>query len=292
MTVLKFNHNYHSHTQFCDGHATMETMARAARDAGMEVWGFSPHSPLPIASPCNMVREDVTTYLAESDRLRQLYSPVMRILTGMEIDWLNERWGPHSGYFSSLPLDYRIGSVHFVTTQSGEHVDCDGSATRFAKNLNDRFRGDLWYVIDSYFSAVKEMIDRGGLDILGHLDKISGNACAIKQDIDREDRFMRHVDETIDMAMQKGLSIEINIKAARTDPDIEPVSVEEAAAGGGRFFPDIRWWGKLKPYLSASRTTPSGLVLPGIVISSDAHWPGRLNLLLARSVVDSFTVRT
>lgn len=266
----------------------METMARAACDAGMEVWGFSPHSPLPIASPCNMAREDVPAYIAETERLRQIYSTVMRILTGMEIDWLDNRWGPHSEYFSSLPLDYSIGSVHFVTTQSGEPVDCDGSASRFAGNLNDRFRGDLWYVIDSYFNAVKEMIDRGGFDIVGHIDKISANACAIKPDIDREDRFMRHVDETIDMAMQKGLSIEINIKAARTEPDREPVSVEEASANGGRFFPAIRWWEKLKPYQSESHTTPAGLVLPGIVISSDVHWPDRLNLKLAESVAEHF----
>ena len=38
------NYNFHSHTQFCDGRADMETMARAAVACGMEHYGFSPHS--------------------------------------------------------------------------------------------------------------------------------------------------------------------------------------------------------------------------------------------------------
>ncbi len=284
--MLKYNHNYHSHTQFCDGHAPMEEMAEAARAAGMEVWGFSPHSPLPIPSPCNMAREDVGPYLAEVARLRELHRPELKIYAGMEIDWLDAKWGPHIDYFSSLPLDYRIGSVHFVKTQKGEHVDCDGSAGRFAGYLRDYFGGDLRYVADSFFNAEKEMIDRGGFDILGHLDKIAGNASAVRPGVEMEDWFMRHVDEVIDMAMERGLTIEINIKAARTDPDKEPLTADEAMAAGGRFFPAAHWWEKLRPYRTATHATPSGLILPGLVISSDAHWPGRLNVRLAESIAN------
>ncbi|MDE7159329.1 MAG: PHP domain-containing protein [Muribaculaceae bacterium] len=268
--MLKYNHNYHSHTQFCDGHAPMEAMAAAAREAGMEVWGFSPHSPLPIPSPCNMAREDVEPYLREAERLRRLHAPDMRILTGMEIDRLDSRWGPHIDYFADLPLDYRIGSVHFVATQSGELIDCDGSAPRFARNLHDHFRDDLRYVIDSYFNSVKEMIDRGGFDIVGHIDKIAGNACAVKEGVEMEDWFMSHVQETLGMAMEGGLTVEINIKAE------------------GRIFPAPHWWGSLRGYDSTTLTTPSGLILPGVVISSDTHWPDRLKTDLARSIASSF----
>ena len=35
----------------------------------------------------------------------------------MEIDYLNDDWGPANDYFQSLPLDYRIGSVHFIPTR-------------------------------------------------------------------------------------------------------------------------------------------------------------------------------
>ena len=56
------NYNFHSHTQFCDGHAPMSDMARAAAASGMRHYGFSPHSPIPIPSPCNMKAEDVDDY--------------------------------------------------------------------------------------------------------------------------------------------------------------------------------------------------------------------------------------
>ncbi|MDE6268030.1 MAG: hypothetical protein K2M04_03005, partial [Muribaculaceae bacterium] len=39
------DYTLHSHTQFCDGRAPMEVMARAAADAGFSRYGFSPHSP-------------------------------------------------------------------------------------------------------------------------------------------------------------------------------------------------------------------------------------------------------
>ncbi|MDE6077773.1 MAG: hypothetical protein K2G29_08580, partial [Muribaculaceae bacterium] len=48
------SYNFHTHGQFCDGRDTMEAMAKAASDAGLLHLGFTPHSPVPIKSPCNM----------------------------------------------------------------------------------------------------------------------------------------------------------------------------------------------------------------------------------------------
>lgn len=43
-------YNFHSHTEFCDGHAPMATMAEAAAGDGFEIWGFTPHSPICLDS--------------------------------------------------------------------------------------------------------------------------------------------------------------------------------------------------------------------------------------------------
>ena len=108
------NYTFHSHTQFCDGHATMENFVEAAIRNGFSHYGFSPHSPVPIESPCNMSMESVPAYLAEFERLRNLYGDRIRLYASMEIDWLGPQWGPSNDYFQALPLDYRIGSVHFI----------------------------------------------------------------------------------------------------------------------------------------------------------------------------------
>ena len=54
ITAATDRYNLHSHTQFCDGHAPMEAMARAASDCGMLHYGFSPHSPICVESGANM----------------------------------------------------------------------------------------------------------------------------------------------------------------------------------------------------------------------------------------------
>ncbi|MCM1152387.1 MAG: histidinol-phosphatase [Muribaculum sp.] len=246
----------HSHTQFCDGHAPMEDMVRAAYEAGLQSYGFSPHSPIPIPSPCNMRSEDVPSFIDEARRLARAYQGRMRILTGMEVDFLSKDWGPHSSYFHEIDLDYRIGSVHFVPNRQGVYIDCDGSAERFLRNLHEAFGGDLRYVADKYFSQVREMIALGGFEILGHLDKIAANADAARNGIEEESWWADHVQSVIREAASAGLTIEINTKAYLDK---------------GRFFPALRWW----PLLKSEGAT--------VVFHSDAHWPQKVTSGLAEA---------
>lgn len=259
-------YNLHSHTQFCDGRAPMAVMAEAAAACGMTLWGFSPHSPLPNVaeqfgpqtvaqrfnrpSPCNMRADSVPAYLAEATRLRDEYDGRMRILTSMEIDFLGDEWGPHTNYFQQLPLDYRIGSVHFVPTQQGLLVDCDGSADGFRRNLAEYYRNDLRYVVEKYFGQQLKMLEHGGFDLLAHCDKIAANASAIQPDIEEHGWYQALLNEVFDRARDAGVLLEINTK-----------SLDDR----GRFFPHSRWW----PRLAAAGHR--------LVIDSDAHRPERVN---------------
>ena len=62
--------NYHSHTEFCDGRASMAEIADSAYEAGFKVWGTSPHSPICCPSGANMKAEDVDSYIQQSERLK------------------------------------------------------------------------------------------------------------------------------------------------------------------------------------------------------------------------------
>lgn len=244
------DYNLHSHTQFCDGRATMELMARAAVDAGMKVYGFSPHSTVPVASGCNMSRESVAAYLDEADRLRDIHMANLLLLTSMEIDYIDADWGPHHDYFQRLPLHYRIGSVHFVPTQDDDvPVDCDGRFERFSRNLRDVFHGDLRYVVERYFEQVLLMQERGGFDLLAHFDKIAGNASQADPAIENQHWYEALVDDVIDHAAVSGTVVEINTKAYDTT---------------GRFYPAERWWPRLMT---------AGIPL---AVDSDAHYPDRI----------------
>lgn len=196
----------------------MQEFVDEALRKGFHTLGFSPHSPVPIESPCNMSASDVDIYLAEIQRLRQYAGDRMKILAGMEIDYLGDRWGPASRYFASLPLDYRIGSVHFIPGPDDPAmlVDIDGNFARFNVNMHTRFHNDIRYVVDTFYTRSLSMIEAGGFDIIGHLDKIGRNASLFSPGIEDELWYKAHVERLVDAIASTGITVEINTKIADT----------------------------------------------------------------------------
>lgn len=242
-------YNFHTHTEFCDGKSVMTEMADAALGEGMTALGFSPHAPISVSSPCNMPKETVKDYLDIATRLKEEVSG-MDIYTGMEVDFLSADCGPHTDYYQKLNLDYMIGSVHFVPNQDGIFIDCDGSEERFLRNLKAGFRGDLRYVVEKYFEQVLTMLERGGLDLLGHLDKIAANASAAESGIENESWYRALIVDVISHAASSDTAIEINTKAYPTK---------------NRFFPAESWWSLLPEYGCK------------IIVNSDAHYADKIS---------------
>lgn len=251
ISLIDNNRNYtlHSHTQYCDGRATMEEMARAAINAGMTLYGFTPHSPIPFDSPCNMTADSVEEYLHEVDRIQTLYAGKCRFLKGMEIDYIGADWGPANSYFQTLGLDYSIGSVHFIPSQYGEPVDIDGKFESFKRKMAEHFNGDIDYVVEAFFRQSMAMLAAGGFDILGHFDKVGQNASLFAPGIEEGSHYRGLLDEYMRQIVESGVIVELNTK-----------SYEQY----GRFFPTKG----LLPYLIDHKVP--------IVVNSDAHHPDRI----------------
>lgn len=243
------DYNLHSHSQFCDGRDPMCLISEAAEEAGMKYFAFTPHSPVPMDSPCNMDKGMMDEYFDEVDRLRQHHAPRMDVYKSLEIDYLGPDFGPHIDYFQHLPLDFRLGSVHFVPNQDGVLLDCDGRYERFSGYLKDGYRGDLRYVVEKYFEQVLTMLERGGLDLLGHFDKIAGNASLADAGIEDQGWYEALVDDVVSHVKGSGVVVEINTKAFEDK---------------GRFFPAEKWWGKL---------LEAGLPL---AVDSDVHYASKV----------------
>lgn len=239
----------HAHTQFCDARMPMDMFAAKAAEMGFTHYGFTPHSPIPVASNCNMKEEDVDLFFTEVDRLQNLY-PLIKFYKGMEIDYLNSNWGPSSGYFTNLPLDYAIGSVHFIPNQEGEYFDIDGRPERFRRRLTENFHNDLRYVVDKYFEQSLEMIEAGGFDIIGHFDKIKHNAGTVMSDIESARWYKAHLDNIIDAIVASGVVVEINTKSWKEF---------------NQLFPSQRHW---------KRLIDAGVQM---IVNSDAHYTDRIN---------------
>ena len=135
--LLKFQQAKRRLLQLQTYHSPVAAFAEAAAESGFLHYGFSPHSPIPVQSPCNMSFERVEEYLKEFRRLRDEYAGKLNLYCSMEIDYLGSDWGPSNPYFDTLPLDYRIGSVHFIPSAEGM-VDVDGRFESF-KGKMERF---------------------------------------------------------------------------------------------------------------------------------------------------------
>lgn len=251
-------YNFHSHTEFCDGRATMEAFAREALARGFTHYGFSPHCPVPIDSPCNMRRDDVPRYLAEVDRIRRQYGDRCHFYASMEVDYLGDIFGPASEEIQALPLDYIIGSVHFIPNREGRLIDVDGHFDSFRRKMHDYFDNDIRYVCETFYAQSAAMIDAGGFEILGHLDKIGQNASYFQPGIEDEPWYQALVNSLIDKIISynsshplRPLTVEINTKAY--------------ADHCGRLFPHPRHWPRLR---QAS--------IP-LIVNSDAHVPALID---------------
>ena len=167
--------NYHTHCDLDDGKASPAAMAAAAAAAGYRILGFSSHAPMAIRTDWQLPPERLGPYVAEVRRLGSEWAGKgLEILLGLEIDWKDGDCSPAEPRWDGLGLDYRIGSVHYVSVDGAESFTVDEPDEDFSLHLAER-GGDARAVWRSYYRAVSEMIMAGGFDIVGHFDLVRKN---------------------------------------------------------------------------------------------------------------------
>jgi histidinol-phosphatase (PHP family) len=217
--------NHHTHSEFCDGKATAEAMATAASDAGFSVLGFSSHAPLPFRTGWTMDIGRLPAYITTVRDLARRHAPSMRILAGLEIDYIEGLCGPADGRFAAAGLDFTIGSVHYVNPENAPRpftasLDGHGEPTfgfgvdepeaEFAAHFETFYHGNADAMVGDYWSAVSSCIKSGGFDILGHVDLIRKNNP--KQSLFREDTSLYRdaAMSAVDALAGSGIIVEVN----------------------------------------------------------------------------------
>ena len=242
---------YPSHCTFCDGKAPAEEFVKAAIEAGFHSYGVSSHSPLPFDTRWSLSKGDVEAYLQEMERLKKQYAGHIELYVGLEIDYLNDGWGPANDYFQRMPLDYRIGSVHLVTNgETGEMMDMDGSFDDFRENFRNVYHDDLKHLVRDYFRSSARMVELGGFDFVAHLDKISMNGSLVEPMLTEQAWYNELLREYLQLIAEKGVMVEVNTKAYTKK---------------GLMFPNVKYFKWLKE-----------LNIP-VMVNSDAHLPQLVN---------------
>ena len=248
--------NYHSHCTFCDGRSSMEEFVKFAIAKGVRKYGFSSHAPLPFLTKWTMLEDDYEDYLSEFVRLKHKYQNTIQLYFGLEVDYIDNFSSIHNTFFQDKTFDYLIGSIHYLDLL---FENCfwtiDGNFTEFDKGLNQLYGGDIKLAIKRFYEVSTLMIQQGGIDIVGHFDKISLHAIHYK-DFEPSSKWYRNfVGETLQLVKDKGIILEINTK-----------SMSEK----GITYPDQRFYPLIKD-----------LEIP-IVVNSDCHYP--------TNIIDGFKV--
>ena len=162
--------NYHTHTVWCDGKDDPETVIRSAIAKGFDVLGFSSHSTYPADNTCTVPAAKLPAYFADVRTLAAKYAGQIKVLCGVEADYIPGTTDPDRARYETFGPDYIIGSVHYVIAPDGARVPVDHSPALLVEGLSVHFGGDAEAYLRAYFAQEREMVSRFDFDVIGHPD--------------------------------------------------------------------------------------------------------------------------
>lgn len=218
----------HMHTVFSDGKNTAEEMVREAIRKGLETVGISDHSS---GDPCGMKLEENVLYKAEIGRLKKKYAGQIRVLCGLERDFLTDDFSEY---------DYTIGSVHWLPMPDGHRVSIDWTAEKLREGAEKYFAGDMYAVAEAFYAAEARVVEVTKCDIIGHFDLMTK---FIEQDPafdPTHPRYVRAWQEAADALLATGKPFEVNTGAMsrgyRTSPYPSAEIRQYILARGGKLL--------------------------------------------------------
>ena len=200
----------HMHTIFSDGKNTPEEMVQEAIRRGLDTVGISDHSS---GDPCGMTLADSVRYREEIARLKRKYAGQIRVLCGLERDYMTDDFADY---------DYTIGSVHWLSMPDGHHISIDWTAEKLRAGAGKYFGGDMIALAEAYYATVSRVVEVTRCDIIGHFDLVT-KFIEVDPSFDlRDPRYVRAWQRAADILLQTGKTFEINTGAIsrgyRTDP--------------------------------------------------------------------------
>ncbi|MDY3845427.1 MAG: histidinol-phosphatase [Eubacteriales bacterium] len=192
---MNMKKNYHTHTYRCK-HAsgTDEEYVLAAINAGLDVIGFSDHSPYPMPNGYvtwyRQSEKEAEDYMNSLLYLREKYRSKIKILIGYEAEYYPSYFESLLRLYRTYPLDYVILGQHNI---GEELLGCTDS---FSPT-------DDIEVLKHYVSQVCEGLRTGVFTYLAHPDciKFTGD----------ENVYLREMAPICETAKELNIPLELNL---------------------------------------------------------------------------------
>ncbi|KAG0696186.1 Polymerase/histidinol phosphatase-like protein [Suillus ampliporus] len=225
-------YSHHSHSgQFCR-HAlgSLEEVVSEAIKQRFEVYGLTEHVPRYRVEDLYPEERELSLYdlsnqfmrfLDEAHRLKEVYSPQITLLVGLETEYITDGDLDHLQRLlkdNGMRIDYIIGSVHHVST-----IPIDFDRATYEQALA-KFSGEGVYILgndqmerflSAYFDAQHKLIRQFQPEIIGHLDlcRLYTPSLDLKQYPIAWGKLIRNIEE----ATRYGALFEINAAALKKE---------------------------------------------------------------------------
>ncbi len=192
-------HTHHERCKHANG--TIRDYVEAGLAKGLSVLGISDHAPYfgytvkdnPYAG-LTMAKTEFPAYIMEVLQLKQEYRGRIKVLLGAEADFLPNDIADYAEALRVYPLDYLLGSVHFV---EGKTI-FDRSVWR------EKSTKALRESINEYFRLTRMAVASGAFQIISHLDAMK-TFCPEFNNLANGP-----LDETLKDLAEAGVAMEIN----------------------------------------------------------------------------------
>jgi histidinol-phosphatase (PHP family) len=192
----------HAHTVFsADSKATMAEMVEQAIRLGLRELTFTEHLDLdPGDDSADYLRP--ADYLAEVERCRARYGDRLTIRAGLEVGDSHRYGDEIARRVAPLPIDFVIGSVHYVDGLFA------GGVQYLQSRPVERAIGDYWEQVLLHCAA-------GDFDVHGHLDVFKRRSAGLFGPFDPAP-WVEPIREALRRLIEAGRGIEINTSGVRT----------------------------------------------------------------------------
>ncbi len=228
-------YNYHTHTGRCKhGCGSEAEYVQAAIEKGITVLGMSDHCPFPYGEfPLRMDYEELDPYLEALDRERELHKDELKLLKGVEIEYLPQYDFYYRELLEKRGVDYLLLGQHvYMANEKMENIYLVKSTECFL----------------DYAKSIADALDTGYFKMVAHPDIYS------IIELPWDDNSRRAQDIILEAAVKHGTILEFNANGIRRGQKPYP-------EGERYMYPMFSFW---------EEVAKTGI---RAVVGSDAHRP-------------------
>ena len=206
--------NYHTHTTWCDGKDSPRKVIQAAVAKGFAEIGFSSHAMLPEDdTDWVLTPEKAPRYAAEIRALAEEFKDKIKVLCGVEADYIPGGANPDRRTYAAINPDYIIGSIHFVRAADGARVPVDHEPVLLMDGIRDHFGESPETFVRTYFAQQRKMVADFDFDIVGHLDLVRKFNVKHPYFDEQAPWYLEELEKTADAVASSGKLAEVNTGA-------------------------------------------------------------------------------